>query len=90
MNLYSYQQKCIEAILTSPCRRQLISMPTGTGKTITFLGATRELKKQTLILVHRQELTHKEQRLIVMGKKSLLGGGTLQKKNLQLLSKNQY
>jgi len=56
MKLYSYQQKCIEAIKESPSPFQLISMPTGTGKTITFLNAAKELKKKTLFLVHRQEL----------------------------------
>lgn len=31
-------------------------MPTGTGKTITFLSLAKELNKKTLILVHREEL----------------------------------
>lgn len=31
-------------------------MPTGTGKTITFLSAVKKLNKKSLILVHRQEL----------------------------------
>lgn len=31
-------------------------MPTGTGKTITFLSAAKQLGKKTLILVHREEL----------------------------------
>lgn len=56
MELYSYQKKCIECILSSPSPSQLISMPTGTGKTITFLSAAKSIGKKTLFLVHRQEL----------------------------------
>lgn len=56
MKLYSYQEKCLEAIEKCPSPTQLISMPTGTGKTITFLSACIRKNKRTLILVHRQEL----------------------------------
>lgn len=56
MELYSYQQKAIESILSDPSHSQLISMPTGTGKTITFVSAAKILKKKCLILVHREEL----------------------------------
>lgn len=56
MQLYSYQEKCIESILTSPSPSQLISMPTGTGKTITFLNVAKRINKNTLIIVHRNEL----------------------------------
>ena len=56
MELYSYQKTCIQAILNDPHPSQLISMPTGTGKTITFLSAAKEINKKCLILVHREEL----------------------------------
>lgn len=56
MKLYSYQENAIEAILSDPSHSQLISMPTGTGKTITFLNAAKQLNKKCLILVHREEL----------------------------------
>lgn len=56
IELFSYQQKAIECILSDPCHSQLISMPTGTGKTITFLKAAEIIKKKCLILVHREEL----------------------------------
>ena len=56
MKLYSYQELAIEAILSDPSHSQLISMPTGTGKTITFLSAAKKLNKKCLILVHREEL----------------------------------
>jgi len=56
INLYSYQERVIEAIESDPSHSQLISMPTGTGKTITFLSAANRLSKKCLILVHREEL----------------------------------
>jgi superfamily II DNA or RNA helicase len=56
MQLYSYQQNAINAILSDPSHSQLISMPTGTGKTITFLTAIQRLDRPCLVLVHRQEL----------------------------------
>ncbi len=56
MKLYSYQQNVIDAINSDPSHSQLISMPTGTGKTITFLSAIRSKNKKCLILVHREEL----------------------------------
>lgn len=56
IELYSYQKRVIEAIKADPSHSQLISMPTGTGKTITFLSAIKEFDKNCLILVHREEL----------------------------------
>lgn len=56
MELYSYQQNCLIAVENDPSHSQLISMPTGTGKTITFLSIAKFKNKKTLILVHRREL----------------------------------
>lgn len=56
MKLYEYQEKVIECCLKENSHSQLISMPTGTGKTITFLSLAKKLNKKTLILVHREEL----------------------------------
>lgn len=56
MELYPYQKRVLETIQSNPCKRQLISMPTGTGKTVTFLSVAKELGLKTLILVHREEL----------------------------------
>lgn len=56
IQLFSYQHKAIESILSDPSHSQLISMPTGTGKTITFLSVAQLLGKKCLILVHREEL----------------------------------
>jgi superfamily II DNA or RNA helicase len=56
MKLYGYQERVLEAIKNDPNHSQLISMPTGTGKTITFLHAIKQADKTCLILVHREEL----------------------------------
>ncbi len=56
MKLFSYQEAALLAIFSDPSRSQLISMPTGTGKTITFLAVAKEKNLKTLILVHRKEL----------------------------------
>lgn len=56
MELYDYQKKVIECCENDPSHSQLISMPTGTGKTITFLSLARKFNKKTLIIVHREEL----------------------------------
>jgi superfamily II DNA or RNA helicase len=58
MKLYSYQENAIDAIFSDPSHSQLISMPTGTGKTITFLSAAKRKDKNCLIIVHREELLH--------------------------------
>lgn len=56
MELFEYQRNVITAILSCSSKKQLISMPTGTGKTITFLSFAKEYGKKTLIIVHREEL----------------------------------
>lgn len=56
MKLYPYQERVLEVIQSNPSKRQLISMPTGTGKTVTFLSVAKEFGLKTLILVHREEL----------------------------------
>lgn len=56
IELYEYQKRVIECCKIDPNHSQLISMPTGTGKTITFLNLAKECCKKTLIIVHREEL----------------------------------
>jgi superfamily II DNA or RNA helicase len=51
-----YQTEFIEAVLTSPLRRILGVLPTGTGKTICFSEIARRLNRKTLILALREEL----------------------------------
>lgn len=56
IELHDYQKNVLQSCLIDPSHSQLISMPTGTGKTITFLYLAKEFKKKTLIIVHREEL----------------------------------
>ena len=56
MKLRPYQEEIIELILKSEYKRQLISLPTGTGKTIIFCALAQKLNVPTLILAHRNEL----------------------------------
>lgn len=54
-----YQLEAIEAIQEARGRgisRQLISLPTGTGKTVIFSLLAGEMNVKTLILAHREEL----------------------------------
>ena len=59
--LRPYQRECIQRIVESykaNRRRVLVSLPTGTGKTVVFASFPRALKmkKKMLILAHRDEL----------------------------------
>ena len=54
-----YQLEAIEAVIYAKNRgvtRQLICLPTGTGKTVTFAALAKELRTPTLIIAHREEL----------------------------------
>ncbi|MGA8165151.1 MAG: DEAD/DEAH box helicase [Waddliaceae bacterium] len=56
-----YQIEALEAIISrqkSGVLRQLVSLPTGTGKTILFGLLAKELNTQTLIIAHREQLIH--------------------------------
>jgi len=59
--LRDYQKACLEAIFEryrTGVRRQLACLPTGSGKTVIFAEFPRyfKMKKQMLVLAHRQEL----------------------------------
>lgn len=59
--LRDYQKECLEAIYQGykkGIRRQLISLPTGSGKTVIFSDFPRyfKMQKQMLVLAHRAEL----------------------------------
>lgn len=54
-----YQSECITTICSEWERginRQLVCLPTGTGKTIIFALLAKKLNLKTLIIAHRQEL----------------------------------
>ena len=56
IELRPYQRECIEAIETAKTNRQLVALPTGTGKTIIFTTVAKKRNGRTLILAHRDEL----------------------------------
>ncbi|MBI5478857.1 MAG: DEAD/DEAH box helicase [Deltaproteobacteria bacterium] len=61
MQLRDYQQACLDAILLSyrrGRRRVLVSLPTGTGKTVVFsrFPGFFGMKRRLLVLAHREEL----------------------------------
>ncbi|MGA8165637.1 MAG: DEAD/DEAH box helicase [Waddliaceae bacterium] len=56
-----YQIKALEAIILRQkggILRQLVSLPTGTGKTILFGLLAKELNTKTLIIAHREQLIY--------------------------------
>jgi superfamily II DNA or RNA helicase len=59
IELRPYQIEAIEAIETAAkdgTKRQLVALPTGTGKTIIFTTVAKKRNGRTLILAHRDEL----------------------------------
>jgi superfamily II DNA or RNA helicase len=59
LDLRGYQKEAIQAIRTryqQGAHRQLLVLPTGTGKTVVFAELARQLDRPTLILAHREEL----------------------------------
>lgn len=60
MTLRPYQAECIEAIIASmraKNQRQLIALPTGSGKTVVFAALIQRLTRgRALVLAHREEL----------------------------------
>ena len=57
IELRPYQTEALEAIKRSSSNRQLVSLPTGTGKTVIFAELLRQRSHQrSLVLVHRDEL----------------------------------
>ncbi len=70
ISLRTYQQECVDSILSSRQRgiyRPLISLATGLGKTIIFSEAAKQLGCRTLIIAHRDELIRqaKEKLLLI-------------------------
>jgi len=59
IELRPYQHECIEAIFAAEktgTNRQLVALPTGTGKTIIFTTIAKRRNGRTLMLAHRDEL----------------------------------
>jgi ATP-dependent helicase IRC3 len=59
LKLRDYQLECVETVLsefTQQIHRQLISLPTGSGKTVIMSAIARQFHKKTLLIAHREEL----------------------------------
>jgi ATP-dependent helicase IRC3 len=57
--LRDYQLECLETVLNQSKEgiySQLISLPTGSGKTVVMAAIAKNLNKKTLLLAHREEL----------------------------------
>jgi superfamily II DNA or RNA helicase len=57
--LRDYQLECLETVLNESkagVSRQLLSLPTGSGKTICMAAIAKAVNKKTLLLAHREEL----------------------------------
>jgi superfamily II DNA or RNA helicase len=57
--LRPYQREAIDAISVSPHKRQIVALPTGTGKTVIFAHVIRDAVGAggwAIVLVHRDEL----------------------------------
>lgn len=62
-----YQSEAVRKVLgkwASGVTRQLISLPTGTGKTICFGLLAEALRERTLVLAHREELLYQAKQKI--------------------------
>lgn len=55
-NLEPHQVDITTAVLNSPTKNGLVISPPGSGKTVTILNCISEFKKNTLIIVHTEEL----------------------------------
>jgi ATP-dependent helicase IRC3 len=59
ISLREYQKEALNTVLHefhAGVSRQLIALPTGSGKTLLMSGIAKHLNKKTLIIAHRQEL----------------------------------
>lgn len=54
--LRDYQREAIEAINGSPVTRNLVALPTGTGKTVVFAHWLKDRPGRSIVLLHRDEL----------------------------------
>lgn len=80
-SLRPYQQQALVAIAKADARgvrRQVVSLPTGSGKTIIFAQLIHGRQERTMILVHRDELIHQTlEKLAMVARGSTLKLGVL-------------
>lgn len=59
ISLRDYQTECLETVkreFNLGVKRQLVTLPTGSGKTVIMGALARDLNKKTILLAHREEL----------------------------------
>lgn len=59
VQLRPYQREAVAAVLATRrdgCRRMLLALPTGAGKTVIFSDLIRQARHAVLVLAHREEL----------------------------------
>lgn len=59
LKLRPYQEECLQSIQDSymlGINRQLIQLPTGSGKTVVFASLIKHMQRRTLVLAHTTEL----------------------------------
>lgn len=69
LTLRDYQTECLAAIGAAEARgiqRQLVTLPTGTGKTVIFAHLLQRRPGRALILVHRDELARQAEEKILL------------------------
>jgi ATP-dependent helicase IRC3 len=69
IKLRPYQAKCLDAIEKhhrDGKNRQIVSLPTGSGKTVVFAALIRKMKAKSLVLVHTGELLNQAAEKIKM------------------------
>jgi ATP-dependent helicase IRC3 len=69
LKLRPYQQDCLDAICklhAQGANRQLVNLPTGSGKTIVFGSLIAQTGKRTLVLAHTTELLEQARDKILM------------------------
>lgn len=69
IQLRKYQQECLSSIIdhyrTGICR-QLVSLPTASGKTVIFSHLIQMMRKKTVVIAHTKELLHQAKEKIEM------------------------
>lgn len=69
IKLRDYQVECLASIqenYANGINSQLVSLPTGAGKTVVFASLIKEMKRKTLVLAHTTELLDQAKEKITM------------------------
>lgn len=59
IQLRDYQKECLDTVVSQFLEgvdRQLVILPTGSGKTVVMAAIAKQLNKKVLLIAHREEL----------------------------------